>query len=125
MSKKTEVFVTAHIRALHSWNNAPNERAYLRHPHTHLFKITAWYEVDHADRDLELHDLSSELTGTIASIAMDMTEKEPYYDGDILTFGGMSCEMIGEEILLRDDRVSRVQIEEEDGLGAIVYREEE
>lgn len=41
----------------HCWPQAPPRRAYLRNDHRHLFKFKVELLVNHADRDIEIHDL--------------------------------------------------------------------
>lgn len=52
-----KVIVTFDWVGFHSWEDAPNHRAYLRETHRHLFKFKVEIEVPHGDRALECHDV--------------------------------------------------------------------
>ncbi len=49
--------VNFQVEGWHGWKDAPDQRAYLRESHRHLFKIAASIEVFHDDREIEFHDL--------------------------------------------------------------------
>lgn len=68
----------------HCWPSAPASRSYLAGPHRHLFTVELSVEVDHADREIEFHDLLDELGGAWP---------------ESLDLGSSSCEMLAEMVL--------------------------
>lgn len=50
---KTFIYVTTQFEDMHSYPNAPEEVAFLRNPHRHMFHVKATIEVTHLDRELE------------------------------------------------------------------------
>lgn len=77
------------IDGLHHWPDAPDRRAYLRHPHRHLFHLTATVRVDGDHREVEFHDLGDELYDLARARSM------PYHpDAELRDFGTLSCEAI-------------------------------
>jgi hypothetical protein len=49
----TWIVVTWQFEGFHSWPDAPEDVAFLRNNHRHLFKARARIETVHADRELE------------------------------------------------------------------------
>jgi len=50
---KTFVWIKTQFEGYHYWMDAPEEVAFLKNNHRHLFKIKVWVEVLHSDRDIE------------------------------------------------------------------------
>lgn len=50
---KTFIFVTTQFEDVHCYPDAPEEVAFLRTPHRHMFHVKATIEVTHLDRELE------------------------------------------------------------------------
>lgn len=50
---KTFIFVTTQFEDVHCYLDAPEEVAFLRTPHRHMFHVKATIEVTHLDRELE------------------------------------------------------------------------
>lgn len=44
---------TTSFEGIHCWPEAPEEVAYLRNPHRHMFRVSATISVKHNDRDIE------------------------------------------------------------------------
>jgi hypothetical protein len=89
------------VAGLHYWPGAPAGRAYLGQPHRHVFWIRATVTVDHAERDVEFHDLGSFVTNIVNWLAPPATiDKIALRD-----FGPRSCETIATHVAerLRDD----------------------
>ncbi len=61
MKKNTFVYVKTTFEGMHYWANAPEEVKFLRNPHRHLFYVTAMFQVDHPDRELEFFILQRKL----------------------------------------------------------------
>lgn len=56
-----EVWVTYRFVGFHKWADAPNQRAYLRDAHRHVFHVQLHVSVAHDNRDIEFHDLLDQL----------------------------------------------------------------
>lgn len=61
MSKSTHVIVRGQYEGVHQYPEAPEEVAYLRHPHRHLFHYEVEMEVFHDDREIEFILLKHEV----------------------------------------------------------------
>lgn len=122
MSKKheniVEVFCTLQMEGIHNWPNCDiPEVQYLSHPHRHMFGIKAFKTVRHDDRDIEFiwlkHQIRNFLQNTFFS-----------EEFNCLHFGPMSCEMIG-ALLLKEFKLVRVEVNEDNECGSIVYSYED
>lgn len=78
----TSVTVTFSYEGIHAYPDAPDEVAFLRTPHRHVFHVEASLEVFHDDRDVEFILLKRELQRVVSG---DMNNK--------------SCEMAAREIV--------------------------
>ena len=58
---KTFIYVTTQFEDMHSYPDAPEEVAFLRTPHRHMFHVKATIEVSHYDRELEFILVKREL----------------------------------------------------------------
>lgn len=84
---------TAHIEALHHWPDAPPHRAYLAHPHRHVFGLAVTVQPTHSDRDIEFHDLADDLYHAAEQLSA------PYHPATRLRdFGPASCEDLASDI---------------------------
>ena len=61
MSEKTFIKVKSQFVGFHRYVNAPDEVAFLRNPHRHIFHVTARIEVFHDDRELEFFLVKKEI----------------------------------------------------------------
>jgi hypothetical protein len=50
---KTAIVVRTQFEGLHHWPEAPDEVAFLRSPHRHVFHVQLELHVEHDDRELE------------------------------------------------------------------------
>ena len=50
---RTYVFITTSFEGFHCWPDAPDEVAFLRDRHRHIFHVRLEAEVGHDDRDIE------------------------------------------------------------------------
>lgn len=81
------------VEGLHCWPEAPDRRGYLRHPHRHLFHITAVLDVTGEHHAVEFHDLADQLHQLATQLA------SPYHpDARVLDFGPTSCEVIANHV---------------------------
>lgn len=86
---------TTRIEALHHWPDAPPHRAYLSHPHRHLFGLAVTVESGEY-RDVEFHDLQDDLYRSALALT------NPYHpDARLGDFGAASCEQIASQIAAR------------------------
>lgn len=80
------IWVTTKFAAFHYWKDAPDQVAFLRSSHRHLFHVKAFWEVNHNDRDLEFFIQKEKLEDYVRT---NLEGK---------TFAA-SCEMLAEKIL--------------------------
>lgn len=59
--QKSCIYVTFELEGFHAWLDAPDEVAFLRHEHRHLFKYKVAISVVHNDRDIEFFLFKNEL----------------------------------------------------------------
>ncbi len=105
---ETVIYATVSFEATHYWADCPIEEvAYLRNEHRHIFEITAYKEVTHADRDVEFIVLGHRIKEFLA---------KEYPDHK---FGGKSCEMIAEQLIRAFD-LSACEVSEDGENGAVV-----
>jgi hypothetical protein len=105
--------VTFQFENTHAWKTIPKNHpeSYLKYPHRHIFKCTAWVLQFHDDRDVEFLKLKHELM-----------EKFPDYDAYTQN---QSCEMIADKIrhFLSNkfpNRKIRVEVSEDGENGAYI-----
>ena len=110
-----EVFCKIQAEGIHFWENCDiPEVNYLIYPHRHVFFITAYAEVSHDDRDIEFIKLKHQ-------IEQYLSETYWNYNIRLHDFGGMSCEMIGQE-LLDYFNLTKIEISEDNENGMIITR---
>lgn len=104
-------WVTAQFEGYHQWKDAPEEVAFLRDKHRHIFHVKVYVEQFHDDRDVEF-------------ILLKRWLEEQIVDMDRENLG--SCEMIAEAILgkLKEGRLRKraykVEVSEDGENGALV-----
>lgn len=116
VTMSAEIVVRTEILATHYWPGASGQREYLGHPHAHVFKFTALAPVSHSDRDIEFHDLRDRLDQVVREITN-------HKEGGLMTFGGLSCESIGEMILTLIPQLSQITVSEDGQCDAIVRKD--
>lgn len=108
MDVKKYVWITTSFEGFHYWKDAPEEVAYLRNPHRHIFHIKLGKSVKESDREIEFITLKS-----------DVNEYLTYqYADSLLSF---SCEMVAENLLHKFD-ASFVEVSEDGENGARIER---
>jgi hypothetical protein len=75
---------------VHFWKDAPDEVAFLRNLHRHVFKVSAMCEVAHHDRELEFFMVRQRIDTFIKGTFNTYHTNMP----DILYLGPASCEML-------------------------------
>lgn len=88
MNVRTIVWVTTTFPAQHRWQGAPDDVAYLRNYHRHLFHVKLGVEVKRLDREVEFIQLKQKVDEYITRMYKDQ-ELE------------VSCEMIAVDLLGR------------------------
>lgn len=107
----TVVYSSLRVEGFHNWPDAPDQVAFLRNTHRHMFHIRAYKQVDHADRDVEFILLGREVRE-----GLDVMYGTP------CGFGTMSCEMIAHS-LIEALELDACEVSEDGENGAIVTRE--
>lgn len=113
--KRTMIWVTFQFAGMHCYPYAPEEVAYLRALHRHMFKFKVGIEVHHDDREIEFH--------------MFMNWCKAQYE-DNLTVDHKSCEMLANELMDKIHatynchiRHVSVEVSEDGECGAVVTTE--
>lgn len=107
----TKIWVTFSIPGVHRYPEAPEDVAYLRNLHRHLFKFKITLQVFHDDRDIEFHQL--------------LNWCRAQYQGD-LSVDYKSCEMLARDLATRlttyssVPRMIEVEVSEDGECGAVV-----
>lgn len=81
------------VAGLHHWPDAPARRAYLSHPHRHLFAVKVLANVDHDERAVEFHDLAED-----AEARFRLMGRRYHAETSLLDFGARSCEAMARHI---------------------------
>lgn len=102
------VWVTDCFEAWHRWSTAPDDVAFLRNYHRHLFHVRLGVEVGHGDREVEFFQLKRQLATHLTE-----TWAGRYFEA--------SCEMIAQE-LLDKFTAAYVEVSEDGENGAAVVR---
>lgn len=110
---RTNIIITLQVEGFHYWVNAPEEVAFLRDNHRHIFHYEVEKEVSHDDRDVEIIMFKREVQADLQLMYGDAN--------GICQFGPKSCEMLAKEIILRHEAV-RVKVTEDNENGAVVYK---
>ena len=119
---KTEVYCKLTLEGMHNWENCPHpEVAYLRDLHRHIFHITAYKEVTHADRDVEFIILGHRIREYLNLKYIHSKVPSVAHVYNLHMFGSMSCEMIAEELINEFD-LSRCEVSEDGENGAFVTK---
>lgn len=108
---KRRVVVNLQFEATHCWPECPiPEVAFLRHPHRHIFFITAKKDVKHNDRDVEIIQLKRTIQQFL---------KNRFKNNDM---GRTSCEDLC-ELLINIFNLSYCQVLEDNENGAEITNE--
>ena len=112
MSVSMMIFVTTQFEGIHCYPDAPDEVAFLRSPHRHMFHVKYEVEVFHDDRELEFILVKRALEAYVP-ILKNLEHK--------------SCEMIARAIMEWSDnkygiRHVRITVSEDGENGAVLER---
>lgn len=105
------IFVKFQKEGIHSYPDAPDEVAFLRNPHRHMFHFKVTLSVTHDDRDIEFIMLKRELEGL--------------YTG-VMSVNYQSCEMLAGDLIKYINekypgRHGSVEVNEDNENGAIIH----
>lgn len=111
-SVNMRIFVTASFEGIHCYPDAPEEVAFLRNPHRHIFHIRYEVDVFHDDRELEFILVKRALEAQIPTLK---------------NLENKSCEMIARTILKWSDdsfglRSVCITVSEDNENGAVLNR---
>jgi hypothetical protein len=106
----TIIWVTLQQENFHRWKDAPEETAFLRESHRHVFNFEVSLEVMHDDREVEFFALKKYVNILVGKPEM---------------WKNMSCEQIAKTVLVHlnakyHDRYASVDVSEDGENGATV-----
>jgi hypothetical protein len=104
----TMVWVRTQFTGFHRWKDAPDEVAFLRDWHRHVFHVRLGMQVTELDREVEFFQLKAKVDSYLAA-----------YDGFRFE---MSCEQLA-ALLQRDFGAVLVEVSEDGECGATVFLE--
>ena len=115
---KYSIIVSFSIEGFHCWPDAKEvfpEVAFLSDRHRHMFGFRCYATVTHTDRDKEFILLNREIK---RNLQLNFEKDVP----NVLEFGSMSCEAIGEYLLNQFPELYKVEVWEDWENGAIIER---
>lgn len=80
MNTKRTVYCTFQFEAFHCWPNAPEEVAFLRAEHRHIFHVAAEVEVGHNDRDIEFILMKRHMQSRVEDMLKDLPTRRSCED---------------------------------------------
>ena len=113
------VFVSFQIEGFHRWPMAAEvfpEVAFLADRHRHMFHFKCYAYVSHTDRDEEFILLKRKIQKELRDAFTKSTS-------NVLEFGSMSCEDIGEWLLESFPALYKVEVWEDGENGALIERD--
>lgn len=90
------ITVRTSFQGIHCWKDAPEQVAFLRYPHRHVFHVAVMCHVTHADRELEFFMVRQEVDSFLVDRFPPYHEKMP----DLRQLGQSSCETVADDIRL-------------------------
>lgn len=110
------VYCSFSLDGTHNWKDCPIEEvSYLKYEHRHMFGFKCYVVVSHNDRDVEFIELKHKIVDYLTHKYFDPCYKT-------LRFGGMSCEMIAEELIDQFD-LDQCEVNEDNENGSILTKE--
>jgi hypothetical protein len=103
------VFVTTQFEGFHCWPDAPDEVAFLRDRHRHIFHVRMEWPVMHDDREFEFILLKRNLDQCIAGLLFDREYTRTW-----------SCEQWARELIAMNPPASSCEVSEDGENGARV-----
>lgn len=119
-----EVYCKFQVQGIHHWPNAPEVYKYLSYPHRHVFHFEVQAEVSHNDREIEIIWFKNACKNLVYK--MRNTSLSDYGIRDMVNFGAMSCEAIGEKLFKKiiielGIRATYISVLEDGENGAMIY----
>jgi hypothetical protein len=111
-NRRTEVFVTCQFEGFHCWPEAPDEFAYLRTIHRHIFHVRLHKEVKHNDRDIEFIELKRQVLDYCLKTYGSGHDQAPRWSR-------FSCEDVAHDLFSMFN-ATRVEVSEDGENGTIV-----
>lgn len=90
----SHIQVRTSFEGVHQWLNAPDEVAFLRNLHRHVFNVEVCCEVFHSDRELEFFMVRQTIDTWMRSTYPSYHNHMP----DLKMLGTYSCEQIASDI---------------------------
>lgn len=107
------IWVTFDKVGFHRYPDAPDEVAYLRDRHRHIFKYKVYIQVHHDDREIEFHMFKNWMVSL--------------YDQGALEVDHKSCEMLAQDLMDQilakyncSNRIVAVEVSEDGECGAVI-----
>lgn len=111
---KKLIVINLQVEGVHHWPGCDiKEVSFLKHPHRHIFHITAKKEVAHNDRDIEIIKLKREIIGWLGFVYSSVEFK-------CINFQALSCEDIAEG-LIKKFKLNYCQVLEDNENGAEIW----
>lgn len=107
------VVVRHAVPGFHRWEHAPENRAYLRATHRHVFHVEVRVEVTHDNRDIEFHDL-------LDAVADSLPRNHDWGGRSCETLARIVAERVRALMQLPEHRPVRVSVFEDNEVGAII-----
>ncbi|MBQ0035113.1 MAG: hypothetical protein KBS77_07445 [Bacteroidales bacterium] len=107
------IFVNTYniIEGFHRWADAPDDCAYLRARHRHMFTIRCAFKVTDENREIEINKCQNEIESFLGNLF-----------GIPMELGGMSCEHLAHVLMNEYGNLSEVTILEDNYGGATLSR---
>ncbi len=103
-----QIIVKLQVEGLHNWENCNiPDVDFLKYPHRHIFHIELAKSVEDSDREIEIIMLKRQI--------------KEYLGTEPVRFNGLSCEMIGEDLLNQFDADYVIVLEDNEN-GAKISR---
>lgn len=93
---RKRISVVLNFQGLHRWPHAPDEVAFLRNLHRHVFHVTVKAEVEGSDRDIEYFMLRARAVEVVRTLGPVYHRNQP----DLVLLKSQSCEMMAGSILV-------------------------
>lgn len=118
---QTTIFCRTKFEGTHCYPSAPEEVAYLRSEHRHMFGVEVRMDTFHDDREVEFIMLKH--------FVNDWIDEHLKWGKEIAELGAMSCEQVAKELIIKLEqrfgtaRDMVVTVDEDGENGAIVYED--
>lgn len=118
---KLSIVVRFQVEGWHFWPGAPDQHAYLRHSHRHMFHVEATLPVTSENREVEFILLRRQMKFWIEQLG-GVHSTEALCDDIPHWLGAVSCESLAHRLLGRF-KLSRCEVWEDGENGAVAEQE--